>query len=208
MSREYTRVPNCTSGTRGRAPIPAPGPVIRVTRITTPLGRMVAGATDAGVCMLVFEDSGAVEERIERLREVLDARLEPGKSRVLVQLEAQIDDYFRGRRCDFSVPLLLVGTSFQIRAWKVLLEIPFGNVLTYGEQARVAGRPNAARAVARADAANMVSIVVPCHRVIGKNGSLTGYAGGLWRKRRLLDIEGTTVGRDIPRRRVQAAPQA
>jgi methylated-DNA-[protein]-cysteine S-methyltransferase len=101
----------------------------------------------------------------------------------------QLDEYFAGKRRDFHIPLDMRGTPFQLKVWEALLSIPFGETVTYGEQARRIGQPNASRAVGLANGRNPVSIIVPCHRVIGKNGTLTGYGGGLEMKRFLLDLE-------------------
>ena len=102
---------------------------------------------------------------------------------------AQLAEYFDGRRITFDLPLVMDGNEFERRAWRALQDIPYGETITYGEQARRIGAPAAARAVGTANGRNPISIVVPCHRVIGANGSLTGYGGGLARKRVLLDLE-------------------
>jgi methylated-DNA-[protein]-cysteine S-methyltransferase len=102
---------------------------------------------------------------------------------------AQLNDYFAGARTDFDLPLELAGTDFQRRVWNALREIPYGDTVSYGELARRIGRPSAARAVGMANNRNPVAVIVPCHRVIGSGGSLTGYGGGLDRKRLLLDLE-------------------
>jgi methylated-DNA-[protein]-cysteine S-methyltransferase len=109
--------------------------------------------------------------------------------RAFAEVRAQLDDYFDGRRSSFDLVLAPLGTDFQRRVWSALAEIPYGTTTTYAEIARAIGRPRAVRAVGAANGMNPLSIVVPCHRVIGKDGTLTGYAGGLPRKRRLLEIE-------------------
>jgi methylated-DNA-[protein]-cysteine S-methyltransferase len=101
----------------------------------------------------------------------------------------QLGEYFTGRRTSFDVPLTLAGTAFQRRVWSALLEIPYGESISYGELARRVGIPSAARAVGTANGLNPVAVIVPCHRVIGADGSLTGFGGGLERKRFLLDLE-------------------
>jgi methylated-DNA-[protein]-cysteine S-methyltransferase len=105
------------------------------------------------------------------------------------ELRAQLDDYFSGRRTDFEVPLTLGGSPFQRRVWRALQDIPYGETITYGEQARRVGVPSAPRAVGAANGRNPICVIVPCHRVIGADGSLTGYGGGVERKRALLELE-------------------
>jgi methylated-DNA-[protein]-cysteine S-methyltransferase len=107
----------------------------------------------------------------------------------LGEAASQLADYFAGRRTDFDLPLGLAGTAFQRRVWAALREIPFGETISYGALAELIGRPGAARAVGLANGRNPVSIIVPCHRVVGSDGSLTGFGGGLERKRQLLDFE-------------------
>jgi len=104
----------------------------------------------------------------------------------------QLDEYFRGKRTKFDLELAPEGTPFQIAAWKQLRRIPYGETISYGEQARRMGRPKASRAVGAANGENPISIIVPCHRVIGADGRLTGYGGGLGKKKKLLDLEGAT----------------
>jgi methylated-DNA-[protein]-cysteine S-methyltransferase len=108
---------------------------------------------------------------------------------LLTETTRQLGDYFAGRRTEFSLPLGLAGTPFQRRVWAALQEIPYGETISYGELAQQIGRPTAARAVGLANGRNPISIVVPCHRVVGSDGSLTGYGGGLERKQHLLAFE-------------------
>ena len=128
-----------------------------------------------------------------------------GRGRVVVQpgwtrdtaslagVRAQLAEYFAGERTRFDLPLVLRGSPFQVRVWQALLEIPYGRTATYGEIARHVGRPSGARAVGLANGRNPIAVVVPCHRVVGADGSLTGYGGGLERKRRLLELEADVV---------------
>ncbi|HVR99246.1 MAG TPA: methylated-DNA--[protein]-cysteine S-methyltransferase [Thermoanaerobaculia bacterium] len=118
-----------------------------------------------------------------------DAELDPDAP-PFPELRRQLDEYLAGRRRTFELPLAPSGTDFQKRCWQALQEIPFGQTRSYGDQARIVGQPGAARAVGRANHDNPIGVVIPCHRVIGANGSLTGYAGGLHMKRRLLELEG------------------
>ncbi len=163
--------------------------LVTVTRILTPLGPMLAGATDEGICLLEFMDRRMLETQLERLGRLLRAEFTPGTHRHLDTLDREVREYFEGKRKEFSVPLVLDGTPFQEAVWKELLTIPYGRTRSYQEQARRIARPDAMRAVGRANGDNRIAILVPCHRVVGKDGKLTGYGGGLWRKQYLLDLE-------------------
>jgi len=165
------------------------GTLITINRILTPLGPMLAGATDRGICLLEFTDRRMLETQIKRLRNYLGASFLPGESPHFAPLQAELDAYFEGTLRDFTVPLVLTGTPFQEQVWEVLRGIPYGSTRSYQEQAKRISRPNAFRAVASANGDNRISILVPCHRVIGKDGKLVGYGGGLWRKQYLLDLE-------------------
>jgi AraC family transcriptional regulator of adaptative response/methylated-DNA-[protein]-cysteine methyltransferase len=164
--------------------------VVRVRRLLTPLGAMVAGATDEGLCLLEFAERRMLERRLETLRRRLDAVLTPGDHPHLATIAEELAAYFAGDDAGFSVPLVMPGTEFQLQVWSALQRLPRGTTTGYGALAAELGRPTAARAVARANGDNRIAIVIPCHRVIGADGSLTGYAGGKWRKQRLLELEG------------------
>ncbi len=165
------------------------GAVIAVTRIETPLGPMLAGASDAGICLFEFVDRRMIETQIERLKKLFRARLLPGKSPHFELLSDELNRYFAGKLKRFESKLDMRGTEFQRKAWDSLLTIPYGQTRSYAEQAKIAGVPSAVRAVARANGDNRIAILIPCHRVVGADGSLTGYGGGLWRKKWLLDLE-------------------
>ncbi len=111
---------------------------------------------------------------------------------MLERVERELAAYFRGELRAFDVPLELPGTAFQQEVWAALRRVPWGETRSYAQLASAVGRPGAHRAVARANGDNRIAIVVPCHRIVGADGSLTGYGGGLWRKRRLLELEGGT----------------
>jgi AraC family transcriptional regulator of adaptative response/methylated-DNA-[protein]-cysteine methyltransferase len=168
-------------------------PVLHLARIVTPLGPMLAGATDAGLCLLEYAEGGREEARtraqIERLAARLSCVAVPEENDVLGLTRRELQAYFDGALRTFSVPVSLLGTDFQRSVWEALRRIPYGATWSYAEQAVAIGRPAAVRAVARANGANLIAIVLPCHRVVGSDGRLTGYGGGLWRKRRLLDLE-------------------
>lgn len=104
-------------------------------------------------------------------------------------MDQQLREYFEGKRRDFDLPLVVLGTEFQQKAWRALLEIPYGEVRSYGQQARAMGNAKAVRAVGKANGDNRIAIILPCHRVVAVDGSLTGYGGGLWRKKFLLELE-------------------
>jgi AraC family transcriptional regulator, regulatory protein of adaptative response / methylated-DNA-[protein]-cysteine methyltransferase len=163
--------------------------IISVTRILTPLGPMLAGAVDEGICLLEFTDRRMLETQIKRLKKLLNAELIPGQSKHFEELDRQSKEYFEGKRKVFNLPLILDGTIFQQKVWSELLKIPFGKTRSYLEQAAALSNPKAIRAVARANGDNRIAIIVPCHRVIGKNGELVGYGGGMWRKQFLLNLE-------------------
>ena len=163
--------------------------LITVTRILTPLGPMLAGGTEDGICLLEFVDRRMIETQIKRLRKLFNAEFAPGSNKYFKDLNNQIQEYFSGQRKKFDLPLLLKGTFFQEAVWKELLTIPYGVTRSYQEQAEHVGNVQAVRAVAKANGDNRIAIIIPCHRVIGKNGKLTGYGGGLWRKQYLLDHE-------------------
>jgi len=171
---------------------------VLVTRLLTPLGPMIAGATDEGVCLLEFAERRMLETQLRRLARQIGAGFVPGSNELLDRLNEELSEYFAGRLRRFSVPLVIGGTEFQRRVWECLRDIPYGETRTYGEQATAIGRPSAVRAVGRANGDNRIAIVIPCHRVVGGNGKLTGYGGGLWRKRALLEHEQQTLGIAAP----------
>ena len=169
----------------------------------TPLGPMTALLSGRGLCLLEFADgTKGLELERAQVEQARGGPPQPGASALGAQLGEQIAAYFAGRSRSFDIPLDPVGTPFQLEVWRALLEIPYGQTRSYAEQARRIGRPTALRAVAAANGRNKISIVVPCHRVIGSDGSLTGYGGGLARKRWLLELErcGVPPGRFEPAR--------
>lgn len=191
--------------------------VIEIAYIDTPLGTLLAGATDRGLCMLEYPDYRSLETDLTSLSKAIgitfgEGRIfgtssgKPGASgtsgaplieknnAVFEALRTQLAEYFAGTRREFDLPLHLVGTDFQKQAWLALRHIPYGRTSTYLTQAQSIGRTSAVRAVANANGKNRISIILPCHRVIGSDGSLTGYGGGLWRKRKLLELEGAIAG--------------
>jgi AraC family transcriptional regulator of adaptative response/methylated-DNA-[protein]-cysteine methyltransferase len=159
-------------------------------RLTTPLGPMIAGASDDALFLLEFADRRMLETEIAEVRDRTGRVAVPGVNAVIRAIGEELEAYFAGALREFTVPLDTPGTEFQRAVWDELKRIPYGETWSYGEQARRLGQPpEAVRAVARANGENRIAIVIPCHRVIGADGKLTGYGGGLWRKRRLLDLE-------------------
>ena len=163
--------------------------IVTVTRILTPLSPMLAGTIDEKICLLEFVDRRMIETQIERLKKYLNAEFVPGQSQIFDKLNKQLIEYFDGKRKTFNVPLSLPGTEFQLKVWKELQRIPYGSTRSYQGQAIALGNPKAIRAVAKANGDNRIAIIIPCHRVIGKNGELVGYGGGMWRKQYLLNLE-------------------
>jgi AraC family transcriptional regulator of adaptative response/methylated-DNA-[protein]-cysteine methyltransferase len=163
--------------------------IVTVNRILTPLGPMLAGVSEQGICLLEFVDRRMIETQINRLRRSLKCTFVPGDHKLLTQLSNELAEYFNGERKAFSVPLDLPGSQFTRRVWEALRKIPYGETRSYQDQANMIGMPAAVRAVARANGDNRVAIVIPCHRVIGADGTMKGYGGGIWRKRLLLDLE-------------------
>jgi len=163
--------------------------LVHLTRIPSPLGPLVIGATDQALCLLEFADRPMLETQLKRIRKVLGAVIVPGETEITGLAAEQIELYFRGSLRELTVPLRTAGTAFQENVWGELRTIGYGETRSYSEQARRLGRPRAVRAVARANGDNRIAIIIPCHRVIGADGNLTGYGGGLWRKRWLLELE-------------------
>jgi AraC family transcriptional regulator, regulatory protein of adaptative response / methylated-DNA-[protein]-cysteine methyltransferase len=158
-------------------------------RILTPLGPMVACATGDGLCLLEFAERRMLKGQLRRVRRALGAVPTPGNNAVLEQAARELDAYFAGTLKTFTVPTAQPGSDWQQKVWRRLAEIPYGETTTYGTIARELGLPKHPRAVASAVGDNALGVIVPCHRVVGAGGDLTGYGGGLWRKRRLLDHE-------------------
>ncbi len=157
----------------------------------SPLGDVLACASADGVCWLGWTDDQAHTSLAAICGKwTADARLIQGSPEALQQLERELREYFSGDRREFTVPLDLRGTEFEKSVWNALLKIPYGQTKSYGQIAIELGKPKAVRAVGRANGANNIPILIPCHRVISASGTLHGYTGGLWRKQKLLAVEG------------------
>ena len=163
--------------------------IINIVRFSTPLGAMFACATEKVICLLEFTDEKRLESLLKDLQKRLNTVMLPGKNKHLTQVQDELKEYFESKRTEFTIVLDMQGTDFRKLVWQELMTIPFGFTKTYKEQAIALNKERAVRAVASANGANKINIIIPCHRVIGSNGSLTGYGGGLHRKKWLLDFE-------------------
>jgi AraC family transcriptional regulator of adaptative response/methylated-DNA-[protein]-cysteine methyltransferase len=162
---------------------------IQATLLPSPLGPLLAAATDRGLCMLEFADRKKLPIQAADLARWYRQPVIPGSHRFIEQARQELEEYFAGARTGFAVPLDFRGTAFQEKVWGELLRIPYGVTISYEELATRIGRSGAQRAVGLANGRNRIPIIIPCHRVIQKNGQLRGYGGGLWRKQFLLDLE-------------------
>jgi len=164
--------------------------MLKYVFMNTPLGRMLAAEYEGQLCLLEFDNGKKAMEYLAELANRLKCNAVEENSPILHEVERQLKGYFQGDRREFEIPLLLIGSDFQKSVWSALQSIPRGQTTDYGSMASRIGKPQAVRAVGRANASNPIAIIVPCHRVIGKDGSLVGYGGELWRKKWLLEHEG------------------
>ena len=163
--------------------------IITTTTFSTPLGEIFAAASKKGIVMLTFFTPFNIEAKIAVLKNTLDADVIPANGEIFQVLKIQLEEYFDKKRTTFEIPLQLIGSPFQIQCWKELLNIPYGKTISYKEQAIKIKNEKAHRAVANANAQNMIAILVPCHRVISSDGKLSGYNGGVEKKEFLLKLE-------------------
>ena len=163
--------------------------LVVATRILTPLGPMIAMSSERGICLLEFVERTMLETQIKRIIKYLNCVIVPGENDHLLNLKTQLDEYFLCKRTNFDIPMDAPGTKFQLSVWKELQKLPYGKTSSYEDIAKRIENKNAVRAVATANGDNRLAILIPCHRVIGKDGKLRGYGGGLWRKKWLLDFE-------------------
>lgn len=163
------------------------------TWVESPLGPLLAGAVPEGVCLLEFTDRRALPAQLAAVGKHFGRPVVPGDSPLLEQLRKELISYFAGSLRDFTVPLTYPGTAFQQKVWGALRTIPYGQTWSYWRLAEAVGVSGAARAVGRANGQNRIAVVIPCHRVINKDGSLGGYGGGLGRKQFLLGLEGSPL---------------
>ena len=165
---------------------------ILVRYLDTPVGELVLGSLGDRLCLCDWRYRARRTQVDERLKRFFQADFEEGSSGVTDLAASQVMDYFNRKIQKFNVPLAFAGTDFQIAVWNEIMKIPYGSVISYLELARLAGRPDAVRAVANINGQNALALMVPCHRVVGSNGRLTGYSGGLQAKKQLLGLEGAT----------------
>lgn len=165
------------------------GQFLKADWIDTPIGAMIAVAGTHKLHLLEFHDRKALPAELKRLQAGAKSLIGIGRFSPINQIERELKEYFAGGRGVFETPLALHGTAFTREVWRALRDIPRGQTRSYSQLAQELGRPSAVRAVARANGANQIAIVIPCHRVLGADGALTGYGGGLWRKRWLLEHE-------------------
>jgi AraC family transcriptional regulator, regulatory protein of adaptative response / methylated-DNA-[protein]-cysteine methyltransferase len=163
--------------------------LITVDWVESPLGPLVLGSSNRGICLLEFTDRRMLETQFERLRRKFQCAVTPGNSALNEQLKSELAEYFQGARKSFGVPVDAPGSPFEEKVWRALLTIPYGQTWSYFDLANRIGDPAAVRAVGTANGKNRIAIVIPCHRVVNKDGRLGGYGGGLWRKQFLLDLE-------------------
>ncbi len=159
-------------------------------RLKTAYGELLLGSFQDKICLCDWAWRSMRDSIDKRIQQGLKAAFQEGETSILRELEGQLDEYFQKKRKTFNLPLLTVGTDFQKSVWTALLEVEYGTTRTYSDLAEIVGRPEAVRAIGSANGANAIAIIIPCHRIIGKGGSLGGYAGGLSTKRRLLGLEG------------------
>lgn len=155
----------------------------------SPCGELILGSFEDRLCLCDWVNENRRSMIDKRIQKSLEAGYEAGSSEVIAKAVVRLDEYFARKRKTFDIPLLLVGTEFQKSVWQELQNIPYGKTLSYGELSQRLGEPKAVRAVSAANGANPISIFVPCHRVIGRDHKLTGYAGGLAAKKELLELE-------------------
>ena len=167
--------------------------IIKTKLYESPCGTLLLGSFGDNLCLCDWQVEKHRDHVDRRLKRVLRAEFEEGTSDVIEETVRQLDEFFAGKRREFDIPLLFVGTDFQKKVWNELLNIPYGQTISYGEMARRIGMPKSVRAVANANGANAISILAPCHRVIGSDGALTGYGGGLAAKKMLLELESVGI---------------
>lgn len=153
------------------------------------LGPIIIGANSKGVCLVEFSDRRMLEYQLKTLRRRFNAAIIPGSNKHIEQVKSELDEYFKGNLKSFKTPLVYLGTDFQVNVWNKLKKIPYGKTISYVELAEEIGLKGASRAVGTANGMNRIAIIIPCHRVVNKDGRLGGYGGGLWRKQLLLELE-------------------
>lgn len=159
------------------------------TVLATPLGSMLAVADEQSLYLLDFADTPSLDRKIKKLCTHLKATILPGNTQPIISIQAELELYFKGALKEFKTNISFAGSPFQKHVWSELLRVPYGNTISYSEEAKSLGKETACRAVANANGSNQLAIIIPCHRIIRNNGSLGGYAGGILRKQWLIDHE-------------------
>lgn len=163
--------------------------ILKAALLDTPLGPMIAVASEEELYLLEFVDGRGLEREVERLKATTKSAIIPGTSTAIQSIEKELSAYFQGELRDFKTPMHLSGSPFQKMVWDALCSIPYGETRSYLEQARLIGKSTACRAVANANGANQLAIIIPCHRIITSSGELGGYGGGVGRKKWLIEHE-------------------
>lgn len=171
--------------------------MLYLKQFETPLGLMVAAADEEGLSLLGFADGKRLLYDKSKISEHLNDEFVDGENSIIRRLLDEINEYFSGSRKIFTIPLVLTGTQFQNRVWNNLLKVPYGSTRSYMDETKASGNPASIRAIAGANSKNRISIIIPCHRIIGENGKLTGYSGGLWRKQWLIEHEKRHSGQPV-----------
>ncbi|MDN5216891.1 methylated-DNA--[protein]-cysteine S-methyltransferase [Fulvivirgaceae bacterium BMA12] len=170
---------------------------IEIAYFKSPVGELILGAYGEKLCLCDWRHRKMRDAVDNRIKTRLNATYVPAFSDVVEETKVQLQEYFQGARREFNIPLLLAGSDFQKQVWQVLLQVPFGKTETYLGLSRKLGNQKAIRAVAAANGANAISIIIPCHRIIGTDGNLVGYAGGLPAKKKLLGLENPLLERRL-----------
>lgn len=171
--------------------------LILLKSIESELGTMTAGVINDKICLLEFENAARIKLQQERFRKLHHVEFRFGEHDIFIELEKQLTAYFKGKLMEFDLPLMMIGNAFVQSVWLKLLDIPYGKTSSYGSLAEALGDKAKVRAIGKANGANPIAILVPCHRVIGADGSLVGYAGELWRKQKLLNLEAFHSGAGV-----------
>lgn len=174
--------------------------IIHKQNIKTPLGDMIACASEDGVCFLDFVDRKNFDKLFTSMVNMINGEIIEIKNNenikpynIIIRLEKELDEYFSGKRKEFTIPIITTGTEFQNKVWNELLRIPYGKTISYKEEAEIINQKNAFRAVANANGKNKLSIIIPCHRVIASDGKLSGYGGGIDKKEFLISLEKNNI---------------
>lgn len=166
---------------------------LKLTEIDTPLGQMVVIADEKFLYLLEFTECSKLERKVEFLKKKHKSMIVPGATIITDLIKNELKSYFEGTLKLFKTPMFLCGTTFQIKVWEALQKIPFGKTISYSDLSSMIGNPKAFRAAASANGANLLPVIIPCHRVINMNGAMGGYSSGLHRKEWLLKHEGCTL---------------